>query len=235
MHASSTPCLGRVLVVALAVCSLAAPASPTATATATPKVHVVLDFAGLDAKATNATRLLHRPRKDARNPVLVETEPWEDRLHMFGSVVQLNVSGIHDTLLLIACPSLCPRSFGAVLPLALPLRLPTFLGVRDSSTWLPGRFTRVRDAWTVPACAVPASGHPHPPLLPRGRRVRPVQLHGRVARRRRHLHQALPRPRRLGRRREPVRIKGQQHYFQVLSRHTVVCRMGLRARAAQRS
>ena len=44
---------------------------------------------------TTASFQRHSPRKDARNnPIIRETEPWEDRLHMFGSVVQLSPTSL---------------------------------------------------------------------------------------------------------------------------------------------
>lgn len=50
--------------------------------------HVLVDQTGLDLRRTNSTFTLHRPVKDPNNPILREDKPWEDRLHMFGSVVQ---------------------------------------------------------------------------------------------------------------------------------------------------
>ena len=52
--------------------------------------HVLTDKAGLDRQRTNATFVLHRPVKDPKNPILREDKPWEDRMHMFGSVVQVS-------------------------------------------------------------------------------------------------------------------------------------------------
>lgn len=51
--------------------------------------HTLLSAAGLDQHRTNATFSLHRPIKHPNNPILIEDQPWEDRLHMFGSVVQV--------------------------------------------------------------------------------------------------------------------------------------------------
>ena len=52
--------------------------------------HILLDTTGLDRQRTNAFFSLHRPVKDPSNPILKEDHPWEDRLHMFGSVVQVS-------------------------------------------------------------------------------------------------------------------------------------------------
>jgi hypothetical protein len=49
--------------------------------------HVLIDSAGLDTQRTTATLALHRPVKDPNNPILREDKLWEDRLHMFGSLV----------------------------------------------------------------------------------------------------------------------------------------------------
>jgi hypothetical protein len=49
--------------------------------------HVLVDAANLDQHRTTATWRVHRPIKDPNNPILREDKPWEDRLHMFGSVV----------------------------------------------------------------------------------------------------------------------------------------------------
>jgi hypothetical protein len=51
--------------------------------------HVLIDYSGLDRRRTNATFTLHHPVKDPNNPIIREDQPWEDRLHMFGSVVQV--------------------------------------------------------------------------------------------------------------------------------------------------
>ena len=52
--------------------------------------HILLDTTGLDRQRTNAFFSLHRPVKDPSNPILKEDHLWEDRLHMFGSVVQVS-------------------------------------------------------------------------------------------------------------------------------------------------
>ena len=52
--------------------------------------HIFLDAAGVDRARTTARLEVHRPTKDPRNPLIRETEKWEDRFHMFSSVVQLS-------------------------------------------------------------------------------------------------------------------------------------------------
>ena len=71
--------LGVVLTLALAT-AVAAP--PPDIAVAKIGTHVLVDGAGLDNEATTATPRVHRPRKDAANPILREEHPWEDRMHM---------------------------------------------------------------------------------------------------------------------------------------------------------
>jgi len=51
--------------------------------------HVLVDWAGIDRAKTNATPSVHRPVKDPNNPVVKEDRPWENRIHMFGSIVTL--------------------------------------------------------------------------------------------------------------------------------------------------
>ena len=63
---------------------------PASVAVAQLGTHTLLDAAGIDQERTNATFSLHRPVKDPNNPILREDQPWEDRLHMFGSLVQVS-------------------------------------------------------------------------------------------------------------------------------------------------
>lgn len=51
--------------------------------------HVLVDWSGIDTNGTTATPVVHRPVKDPNNPIIREDRPWEDRIHMFGSVATL--------------------------------------------------------------------------------------------------------------------------------------------------
>jgi hypothetical protein len=57
-----------------------------------PGTHVLIDDYMLDLNLSNASERRHRPQKDETNPILRETQDWENRMHMFGSVVQVSSS-----------------------------------------------------------------------------------------------------------------------------------------------